>query len=308
MLPPFALSLPRANNSYPGGWTLGDYNVVSYNITDPFGVTWLAHGQMFVPLGYDPTVPSPFLMAGHGSGQASGTATGTPPVSQNNADNTSQLGFSTFAAAWLTANKSSCDHLVLFPQMQNIDLGNNYALGYITLRSKNTYRAEHYNSALQYALSTFNIDRSRMKLTGFSQGGFMPWWMATRYPTWWKYIAPVEGDCDNGCYPYDDTQTNAQRRQALSTVLAGASPIAVVYQNGDDGTVAPSVGREIASVVCGAPFTTPYTTAPSYSPNPYSVSGTAVLPNGGTYKEYSSGAHDPSNAWGSANVLAMLAV
>lgn len=305
MILPFALSLPRVNAAYPGGWTLGDYNVISFPGTDPFGNTFTFHAQVFVPLTYDPGTPCKALMCGHGSGERGGTNTGA--TSNNDANNTSQISnASTFAAQWLTAHKSSCDHLVLFPQTQLIDLANAVTQGWSTQQQADQYIGNVYYTAWQYFLTQFNV--SKKKITGFSSGGFAQYNLFTRQPTYWDAVWVVEGDVNWGDYPYNRSLTQSQLRQQLPTTLAGSSTVLWIYQDGDDGTVVPAGPREIASVLCGASFTTPFTTAPSYSPNPYSVNSSSVLSNGATYKEFSSGGHDTANAWTNTNITAFLAI
>ena len=287
---------------FPGGWTLGDYNVVAFPGLDPFGNAFTFHMQVFVPLGYSPSTPCKAVMCGHGSTERSGTNTG--PTSNNNANNTFQItNASTFAGQWLNANKATCDHIVLFPQTQLIDLNNAFTQGWCTAQQRDQYIENVYYTAWQYAITQFNI--SKRKIYGFSSGAFAMYNLMTRQPTYWDYVWSVEGDVNAGNYPYNASLTQSQQRQLLSTTMAGSSTILRIDQNGDDTTVFPAGAREIASVMAAGAFTTPFTTAPTY---PYTSSSTSILANGASYHEYASGGHDPGNALTTGNIATLMAV
>jgi len=122
---------------------------------DGLGELWL-----FVPTGYDPARPTPLLVALHGSG---GEGRGALEPWRETAE---RLGL-----------------LVLAPTDHGASEGYSY---------QESERAAVL-AALRWTRRHFNVDESRVHLTGVSRGGHLAWDLALRHPDLFASLAPIVG-------------------------------------------------------------------------------------------------------------------
>ncbi|MDA1196128.1 MAG: hypothetical protein O2894_13235 [Planctomycetota bacterium] len=116
--------------------------------------------SVYVPAGYDPSVPAPLLMAFHGAG---GHGRDVPPM-------------------W-TAVADALGMLVVAPTDPEGRAG----------WTKTPAECERAVAALRWARRTFAVDESRVFATGISRGGHVVWDLALRYPDRFAALAPMIG-------------------------------------------------------------------------------------------------------------------
>lgn len=120
---------------------------------------------VYVPRGYDPSRPWPLILFLHGSGE-SGT------------DGSRQLAQG--LPRELVWNPDRWPFIVIIPQKPSQDAEwEDYELELMTM--------------LAHARREYNLDPTRLVLTGLSQGGHGAWVLAARHPELWAAVVPVCG-------------------------------------------------------------------------------------------------------------------
>lgn len=120
---------------------------------------------VYVPRGYDPSRPWPLILFLHGSGE-SGT------------DGSRQLAQG--LPRELVWNPDRWPFIVIIPQKPSQDAEwEQYELELMTM--------------LAHARREYNVDPTRLVLTGLSQGGHGAWVLDARHPELWAAVTPVCG-------------------------------------------------------------------------------------------------------------------
>lgn len=143
--------------------------------------------RLFIPDGYDPGKTYPLVLFLHGAGER-----GT--------DNTAQLTGNRGATLWADkANQAAHPCFVLAPQCPssgqwvNTPFGNgSYSIDNIPM-SKELKMVKDIIETLQ---TEYNIDASRLYITGLSMGGYGTWDFILRYPALFKAAIPMCGAGD----------------------------------------------------------------------------------------------------------------
>lgn len=120
---------------------------------------------IYVPADYKSSIPRPAIVFLNGRGEC-----GTDGFKQ----------ISTGLGPAITANVSAWPFIVIFPQKQDYD----------TLWEDEDSMVM---SILDKSIADYNIDKSRLYLTGLSQGGHGTWAIAAEHPDMFAAIAPICG-------------------------------------------------------------------------------------------------------------------
>lgn len=127
---------------------------------------------VYVPASYDPNQPTPTILFLHGLGE-----TGT--------DGWRQVAIGLGSAILLNAEK--WNFLVIFPQRppDNVSVPGAWLA-----------QEELLLAILERTAREYNVDSTRLYLTGLSMGGFGTWGLAARHPRKFAAIAPICGGGD----------------------------------------------------------------------------------------------------------------
>lgn len=127
--------------------------------------------KLFIPVGYDPSVPTPVVLFAHGSGE----------VGENNRQ---QLAVG--LGPWLATHALSFPAVVIFPQQPPAGVFPRGSAGLDAVHAM-------FMAAIDSTLRQVNVDTNRIYMTGVSLGGFRTWGMAYLHPHLFAAIAPVAG-------------------------------------------------------------------------------------------------------------------
>jgi predicted peptidase len=122
---------------------------------------------VYVPLGYDPAKPMPTIVFLNGAGEC-----GTDGFRQ----------VYHFGGA-IMLNAEKWPFIIVLPQKQDVN-------------TKWKDEDAMVQETLKQAKAEFNVDASRLYLTGLSQGGHGTWTIAAKHPDMFAAIAPVCGWAD----------------------------------------------------------------------------------------------------------------
>lgn len=148
--------------------------------------------QYYVPADYDSSKAYPLVVFLHGAGER-----GT--------ENTKQLTNSSMMPHYFTQdNMEKYPCIILAPQCP---IGKTWANATLGDKWGNvSYSADEYETSPYEAMvitlvdelcGKYNIDQSRLYITGISMGGYGTWDMITRYPDKFAAAMPICGGCDS---------------------------------------------------------------------------------------------------------------
>lgn len=142
--------------------------------------------RLFVPEHYDPSKKYPLVLTLHGSGE-------------RGSNNTSQIDNYRIATVWAdSVNQSKYPCFVLSPQCPaNGTWFNSDQIGTIDItRFPQPKETRTVMEILDRLIEEFNIDTTRLYITGLSLGGFGTWDLIARYPDKFAAAVPMSGGGD----------------------------------------------------------------------------------------------------------------
>jgi poly(3-hydroxybutyrate) depolymerase/uncharacterized protein YjdB len=143
--------------------------------------------RLFVPTGYNANTSYPLVLFLHGAGER-----GT--------DNNAPLNSSRGASLWAeTANQASHPCFVIAPQCPSDKqwVNTNWYLGsYSVANVAMSNELKMVKDIIETLQTQYNIDPSRLYITGLSMGGYGTWDFIMRYPTMFKAAIPICGAGD----------------------------------------------------------------------------------------------------------------
>ncbi len=172
------------------------------------GVTY--RYQLFIPVGYSPSVPKPVILSAHGSGE-------------EGSDNVAQLNVG--LGPYVTAHASTFPAIVIFPQIPA-----NHG-GY-SGQAISDFERRLYMLALTQTLAEVNADQSRIYLNGNSIGGVRAWELLYRYPATWAG-AVITSAFIYGPGLTGSTSTSNAQGIALAASKLAAMPIRTYHGSAD---------------------------------------------------------------------------
>jgi predicted peptidase len=167
---------PAAAQTY----TVDDFAAGEY--TDPTG-NMLPY-RLFVPRDYDPAKSYPLVTFLHGAGER-----GT--------DNRLQLTGQTGELSYI--NQSTAATFMLAPQCPPSDQWVEVPFDHGSYSIADTPLSPSLRAVLglqSWVLTQYNIDRTRLYLTGLSMGGYGAWDLSLRFPTLYAAVVPMSGAGD----------------------------------------------------------------------------------------------------------------
>lgn len=178
--------------------------------------------RLFVPAGYSANTSYPLVLFLHGAGER-----GT----DNNAHITSSKGASLWAE---TANQASYPCFVVAPQCPANKqwVNTNWSLGsYSITNVPMSTELKMVKNIIETLQTQYNIDASRLFITGLSMGGYGTWDFILRYPTMFKAAVPICGAGD------------PSKAELISTI-----PLRV-FHSSDDNIVPVSGSRDMVNAI-----------------------------------------------------------
>lgn len=143
--------------------------------------------RLFVPTGYNANTSYPLVLFLHGAGER-----GT--------DNNAHIESSRGAKLWAeTANQASYPCFVIAPQCPANKqwVNTNWSLGsYSITNIPMSTELKMVKDIIETLQTQYNIDASRLFITGLSMGGYGTWDFILRYPTMFKAAVPICGAGD----------------------------------------------------------------------------------------------------------------
>jgi len=178
--------------------------------------------RLFIPDGYNANTSYPLVLFLHGAGER-----GT--------DNNAPLNGSRGASLWAeTANQASHPCFVLAPQCPADKqwVNTNWYLGsYSITNVPISTELKMVKDIIETLETQYNIDASRLYITGLSMGGYGTWDFILRYPTLFKAAVPI-------CGAGDPSKAS----------LIGTLPLRV-FHSSDDPTVPVSGSRSMVDAI-----------------------------------------------------------
>lgn len=178
--------------------------------------------RLFVPTGYNANTSYPLVLFLHGAGER-----GT--------DNNSHLESSRGAKLWAeTANQASYPCFVLAPQCPSDKqwVNTNWSSGSYSINNvPMSTELKMVKDIIEKLQIEYNIDASRLFITGLSMGGYGTWDFILRYPEMFKAAIPICGAGD------------PSKASLISTV-----PLRV-FHSSDDGVVPVSGSRDMVNAI-----------------------------------------------------------
>jgi len=178
--------------------------------------------RLFIPDGYNANTSYPLVLFLHGAGER-----GT--------DNNAPLNGSQGAKLWAeTANQASYPCFVVVPQCPADKqwVNTNWSLGSYSITNISISTELKMAKDIIETLETqYNIDASRLYITGLSMGGYGTWDFILRYPTMFKAAIPI-------CGAGDPSKAS----------LIGTMPLRV-FHSSDDPTVPVSGSRSMVDAI-----------------------------------------------------------
>ena len=140
--------------------------------------------RLFVPTGYNANTSYPLVVFLHGAGER-----GT--------DNNAHIESSRGAKLWAeTANQASYPCFVIAPQcpVNKQWVNTNWSNGsYSITNVPMSTELKMVKNIIETLQTQYNIDASRLFITGLSMGGYGTWDFILRYPTMFKAAIPICG-------------------------------------------------------------------------------------------------------------------
>ena len=178
--------------------------------------------RLFIPAGYNPNNSYPLVLFLHGAGER-----GT----DNNAQITANQGATLWAGS---ANQASHPCFVLAPQCPpnfqwvNTNWSNgSYSINNVPMSTE----LKMVKDIIATLETQYNIDASRLYITGLSMGGYGTWDFILRYPTMFKAAIPI-------CGAGDPTKAS----------LIGTIPLRI-FHSSDDPTVPVAGSRDMVKAI-----------------------------------------------------------
>ena len=178
--------------------------------------------RLFIPSGYNSNTSYPLVLFLHGAGER-----GT--------DNNAQLNANQGATLWAeTANQASYPCFVVAPQCPADKqwVNTNWSLGsYSITNVPMSTELKMVKDIIETLQTQYNIDPSRLYITGLSMGGYGTWDFILRYPTMFKAAIPI-------CGAGDPSKAS----------LIGTMPLRV-FHSSDDPTVPVAGSRGMVNAI-----------------------------------------------------------
>lgn len=178
--------------------------------------------RLFIPSGYNANTSYPLVLFLHGAGER-----GT--------NNTAQLTAYRGATLWAEAvNQASHPCFVLAPQCPNNKqwVNTNWSNGSYSIDNvPMSNELQMVKDIIETLKTQYNIDASRLYITGLSMGGYATWDFILRYPAMFKAAAPVCGAGD------------PSKASLISTI-----PLRV-FHSSDDNIVPVSGSRDMVNAI-----------------------------------------------------------
>lgn len=266
---------------YAAGWN-GDDGSLTFTKVDPYdSVTKTLEFAVWRGANVDDGTPAKIVLWCHGANE-SGFDISVPlnaagQLPKDLIDNTGTVR--TFFA----------DCYIIVPQQPSLD-GPNESTPSKDLN--NTYRVSAFEYTLDLVLSQVNADMAQIHVLGFSGGGNWVTSLIYRRPGFFASGTTAEGNMEAAKQALDSSITTDAMFDLFFTLLPTTNTAYWQHQNANDSNVQPdgtpgTAGRWEASWG-GAPFTSPFSTAPSYT------SGRYTFTNGRyQYEERSTGGYAP---------------
>ncbi len=181
--------------------------------------------MVYLPENYDPGHAWPLIVFLHGAGERGN-------------DGVKQTTVGLPAAIKKNPERFPC--LVLMPQCAS---GDNWWSA--TAKS-------HIDKAIEHTFESYNVDRTRISLTGLSLGGFGAFAYGADHPELFSAIMPV---CGGGI-----------ARDAATIAKLATTPMRV-FHGADDSVVSPRMSRDMVAAITAAGGTIQYTEYPDTKHN-----------------------------------------
>lgn len=204
--------------------------------------------QYYVPEDYDSSKSYPLVVFLHGAGERGN-------------DNTKQLTNSSLMPHYFTKdNLEKYPCIILAPQCP---IGKTWANATLGDKWGNvSYSADEYETSVYEAMvislvdklcADYNIDQSRLYITGISMGGYGTWDIITRYPDKFAAAMPICGGCDSTkaemlkninirtYHGADDTTVYPSGTEAMFKAMQENDTAAVKYVSNSYGRITETV-------------------------------------------------------------------
>ena len=266
-IPPPVDTTPTAKYAVTGDW------IPPVFLTETVSGRSLPY-QLFIPKGATPSVALPLVMHvnGHGQRGASGSGFNDPSI---------LIASGAGLASVINSNKLSVPQaFYLFPMQAGgpDPAGERYARNF-------------YSQAVADVLAKYNIDRSRMHLSGYSAGAVSIYGYAYRFPKIFASLTLWDG------LPSAWTLTNEMDAPSNPGSLGGTSdllsPATYPSTNNQDQTNTPAARAQWARVVGDIPLNYQHGALDAHSFSPGPIPSGSGHPNGQEINDYVVRGNDP---------------